>query len=163
MALANSITSSNTAGSVPGCFITSAVLFFQILGLADAFNNESVIDRPAFAVHGDALVGLAVIPVLCGFHVREFRNDDSLNRITFKNFVLSIGYEHFDGMAFHCCFDSSPVFFELFLIHGFSSREYNVCRHNRYPSLFLRPSVRTFFEEAEAPCESPLKPLGSSL
>ena len=48
-----------------------------------------------FAVLGDALVGLAVIPILCGFYVREFRNDDSLNRITFKDFELSIGYEQF--------------------------------------------------------------------
>jgi hypothetical protein len=106
-----------------------------VLGLADTFNNESVIDRPVFAVLGDALVGLAVIPILCGFHVREFRNDDSLNRITFKDFVLSIGYERFDRMTLRRCLDSGPIFFELLLIDGFSSREYNVCRHDRFPSL----------------------------
>src|SRR6201997_3450205 len=90
-----------------------------------------------FAVLSDALVGLAVIPILCGFHVREFRNDDSLNRITFKDFVLSIGYEHFDRMTLHRCLDSSPIFFELFLIDGFSSHEYNVCKHDRSPSLLI--------------------------
>src|ERR1700758_3770065 len=103
--------------------------------LADTFNYESVIDRPVFAVLGDVLVGLAVIPILCGFYAREFRNDHSLNRITFKNFVLSIGYEHFDRMILHRCFDSSPIFFELFLIDGFNSSEDNVCRHDRSPSL----------------------------
>jgi hypothetical protein len=40
--------------------------------------------------------------------------------------VLPIGYEHFDRMTLHRCLDSSPIFFELFLIDGFSSREYNV-------------------------------------
>src|SRR5262249_1668822 len=40
------------------------------------------------------------------------------------------------------CSDSSPIFFELFLIDGFSSREYNVCRHDRSPSLLLRNSSR---------------------
>jgi len=108
-----------------------------VLGLADTFNNESVIDRPVFAVLGDALVGLAVIPILCGFHVREFRNDDSLNRITFKDFELSIGYEQFDRMTLRRCLDSSPIFFELFLIDGFSSREYKVCRYDRSPSLLV--------------------------
>src|ERR1700740_3208030 len=103
--------------------------------LADTFNDESVIDRPVFAVLGDVLVGLAVIPILCGFYAREFRNDHSLNRITFKDFVLSIGYEHFDRMILHRCFDSGPIFFELFLIDGLSSREDNVCRHDRSPSL----------------------------
>jgi hypothetical protein len=33
--------------------------------------------------------------------------------------------------------DSSPIFFELFLIDGFGSREYNVCRHDRSPSLLI--------------------------
>ena len=81
-----------------------------VLGLADAFHNESLIDRPQFAVLGDALVGLAVIPILCGFHVREFRSDDSLNRITFKDFVLSRGYEHFDRMTLHRCFGFRALF-----------------------------------------------------
>src|SRR5579863_191644 len=107
------------------------------LVLADAFDNESLINRAPFAVLGDALVGLAMIPILCGFHVREFRDDDTLNRITFKDFVLSIGYEHFDRMTLHRCFNSSPICFELFLIDGFSSREYNVCRHRRSPSLLI--------------------------
>jgi hypothetical protein len=60
-----------------------------LIALADTFNNESMIDRPVFAVRGDSLVGLAVLPILCSFHVRELRNDDSLNRIAFKDFVLS--------------------------------------------------------------------------
>ena len=64
-------------------------------GLADTLNNESVIDCPVFAVLGDALVGLAVVPILCRFHVGEFRNNDPLNRITFKDFMLSIGDEDF--------------------------------------------------------------------
>src|SRR5215470_15624741 len=42
-----------------------------------------------------------------------------------------IGYEDFDRMTLRRCFDSSPIFFELFLIDGFSSREDNVCRHDR--------------------------------
>ena len=54
-----------------------------------------------------------------------------------KDFVLSIGYEHFDRMTLHCCFDSSPIFFQLFLIDGFGSREYNVCRHDRSPCLLF--------------------------
>jgi hypothetical protein len=108
-----------------------------VLGLADTFNNESVIDRPVFAVLGDALVGLAVIPILCGFHVREFRNDDSLNRITFKDFELSIGYKQFDRMTLRRCLDSSPIFFEFFLIDSFISREYNVRRNDRSPSLLI--------------------------
>ena len=90
------------------------------LRLADTLNNESVIDCPVFAVLGSALVGLAVIPILGRFHVGEFRNDDPLNRITFKDFVLSIGYEDFDRMTLRRCFDSRPIFFELFLIDGFS-------------------------------------------
>ena len=49
-----------------------------LLQLAETFDNEPVIDRPQFTVLGDALVGIAVIPILCGFHVRDFRNDDSL-------------------------------------------------------------------------------------
>src|SRR5579872_3278756 len=114
----------------PGCVRT-------VLGLADTFNNESVIDRPAFTVLGNSLVGLAVIPILCGFHIREFRNDDSLNRVAFKGFVLPIGYEHFDRMTLHRCLDSSPILFELLLIDGLSSREDNVCRHDRSPSLLI--------------------------
>jgi hypothetical protein len=43
----------------------------------------------------------------------------------------SAGHEHFDRMTLHRCLDSSPIFFELFLIDGLSSREYNVCRHGR--------------------------------
>jgi hypothetical protein len=60
-----------------------------LIALADTFNNKSVIDRTVFAVLGDSLVGLAVIPILCSFHVRELRNDDSLNRITFKDFTIT--------------------------------------------------------------------------
>jgi hypothetical protein len=56
---------------------------------------------------------------------------------TFKDFVLSLGYEHFDRMTLHRCLDASPIFFELFLIDGFSSREYNVCRHDRSASLLI--------------------------
>src|SRR5579864_9086868 len=118
-------------------FMMGSFLRGFVMQLADTFNNESVIDRPVFAVLGDVLVGLAVIPILCGFYAREFRNDYSLNRITFKDFVLSIGYEHFDRMILHRCFDSSPILFELFLIDGFSSREDNVCRHDRSPSLLV--------------------------
>ena len=40
-------------------------------------------------------------------------------------------------MTLHRCFDSSPIFFELFLIDGFSSCEYDVCRHDRSPSLLI--------------------------
>src|SRR6202030_3488703 len=116
----------------------------SLIALADTFNNESVIDRPVFAVLGDSLVGLVVIPILCSFNVREFRNDDSLNRITFKDFVLSIGYEHFDGMPLYRCLDSSPIFFELFLIDGFSSHEYNVCRHDRSPALLIDYRSQSF-------------------
>src|SRR5260370_1996415 len=107
--------------------LTLTALGMDFSPLADTFNNESVIDRPVFAVLGDVLVGLAVNPILCGFYAREFHNDHSLNRITFKDFVLSIGCEHFDRMTLHRCFDSSPIFVELFLLDGFSSREDNVC------------------------------------
>jgi hypothetical protein len=51
--------------------------------------------------------------------------------------VLSIGYEHFDRIILHRCFDSSPIFFELLLIDGFSSREDNLCGHDRSPSLLI--------------------------
>src|SRR4029077_16127287 len=91
-------------------------------GSDDTFNNEAVIDRPVLAVHGDILVGLAVVPILCGFHVREFREDHSINRTAFKDFVLAICYDYFDRMTLHGCFDTIPIFFELFLIDGFSSR-----------------------------------------
>src|ERR1700726_1541327 len=37
----------------------------------------------------------------------------------------------------HRCFDSSPIFFELFLIDGFNSTEDNVCGHDRSPSLLI--------------------------
>src|SRR6266436_57660 len=103
--------------------------------LVDTFNNEFVIDCPLLAVLRDTLIGFAVIPILSGFHVREFRNDDSLDRIAFKDFMLSIGDEHFDRMTFHRCSDSRPICFELFLINGLRSREYNVCRHDRSPVL----------------------------
>src|SRR4029077_4552158 len=103
--------------------------------LVDTFNNESVIDCPLLAVLRDTLIGFAVIPILSGFHVREFRNDDSLDRIAFKDFMLSIGDEHFDRVTLHRCSDSRPIYFELFLIDGLRSREYNVCRHDRSPVL----------------------------
>src|ERR1700740_1711473 len=116
-------------------FMMGSFLRGFVMRVADTFNNESVIDRPEFAVLGDVLVGLAVIPILWGFCARKFRNDHSHNRITCKDFVLSIGYEHFDRMILHRCFNSSPICFELFLIDGLSSREDNVCRHDRSPSL----------------------------
>jgi hypothetical protein len=75
--------------------------WFGSTGSADTFNDKAVIDRAVIAVSGDVLVGLAVVPILCGFHVREFRNDHSLNRITFKDFVLSICNERFDRMTLH--------------------------------------------------------------
>src|SRR4029077_16429632 len=59
--------------------------------LVDTFNNESVIGCPLLAVLRDTYIAFAVIPILSGFHVREFRNDDSLDRIAFKDFMLSIG------------------------------------------------------------------------
>ena len=40
-------------------------------------------------------------------------------------------------MTLHRCFDTIPIFFDLFLIDGFSSREYDVCRHDRSPSLLI--------------------------
>src|SRR6202040_2103137 len=116
-------------------FMMGSFLRGFVMQVANTFNNESVIDRPVFAVLGDVLVGLAVNPILCGFYAREFHNDHSLNRITFKDFVLSIGYEHFDRMILHRCFDSSPILFELFLIDGFNSSEDNVCGHDRSPLL----------------------------
>ena len=48
--------------------------------------------------------------------------------------MVTVGYEHFDRMTLHRCSDSSPIFFEFFLIDGFSSREYNVCRYDRSSS-----------------------------
>src|SRR4029077_4692640 len=99
--------------------------------LVDTFNNESVIRCPWLAMLRDTYIAFAVIPILSGFHVREFRNDDSLDRIAFKDFMLSIGDEHFDRMTLHRCSDSRPICFELFLIDCLRSREYNVCRHDR--------------------------------
>src|SRR5579863_5498286 len=93
---------------------------------------------------GDGLVGLAINPILCGFYAREFHDDHSLNRITFKDFVLSIGYEHFDRTIFHRCFDPSPIFFEFFLVDGLRSRENNVSGHDRSPYL-LPPFAKTIW------------------
>src|SRR4029077_1220508 len=84
---------------------------------------------------GDTLVGFTVVPILRSFPVREFRDYNSLNRIAFKKLEVPIGHEHFDRMAFHRCSDSRPICFELFLIDGLRSREYNVCRHDRSPVL----------------------------
>src|SRR5713226_9913257 len=67
--------------------------------LANTFNNEPVIDRPEFAMLGDILVGFTVVPVLRSFHVGEFRDDNSLNRIAFKNLIVPVSYQHFNRMA----------------------------------------------------------------
>src|SRR5579864_275065 len=45
--------------------------------------------------------------------------------------------ERFDRMPLHRCFDTIPIFFEIFLIDGLSSCEYDVCRHDRSPSLLI--------------------------
>src|SRR4029077_15931712 len=119
----------------PAPMTTIFFMLFLGLRLADTVNNESVIDCPLLAVLRDTLIGFAVIPILGGFHGREFRNDDSLDRIAFKDFMLSIGDEHFDRMTLHRCSDSRPICFELFLIDGLRSREYNVCRHDCSPVL----------------------------
>ena len=86
---------------------------------------SSVIGRPEFAALGDVLVGLAVNPNFCGFYAREFHNQP-FHQSGSPGKALQACHrlkKHFDRMILHRCFDSSPIFVELFLIDGFSSRE----------------------------------------
>src|SRR4029077_3557838 len=99
-----------------------------------------------FAMLGDILVGFTAVPVLRSFHVGEFRNDNSLNRIAFKNLMVPVSYQHFNWMALHRCLDSGPVLFELVPIDGLCSRKYNVSRHGHSPLegsylLFVEPRL----------------------
>src|SRR4029077_15434357 len=101
--------------------------------LADTFNNESVIDCPSLAVLRDTLIGFAVIPILSGFHVREFCYHDSLNGIPLQDYVLPISTQDFNWMSFHCRFNSGPISLKLFLIQCFCSSENDVSGHDCSP------------------------------